>query len=527
MYDLLVLNGKIVSGMGNPWHWGDVAVVRDKIVKVGRLGREQAKKVIDAKGLVVSPGFIDGHTHSDLSLFVDPMSEAKIRQGVTTENIGMDGMSLAPIEEKDIPEWRKYLSGLTGNPKVEWKWRTFSDYLDAIDASPPSVNITSYVGLGTIRLKVMGMADREATPDEIGQMNRVAAQAMEEGARGISAGLIYPPGQYQTLSEIVEIAKVVRACDGIFNVHMRSEGGRVFQAMEEVIEIGRRSEIPVLITHFKVTGKKNWGLSEKALRMVDDARQEGVEVSIEQYPYTAGSTMLQAVIPPWYASKGPDHLIKMLRESRESIKKDIHERMDWENMVANIGWEKIVVSSVESEANKKYEGKSIAETAQMRGLGDPADAALDLLIEERLAVGMITFSMDEEDVIRIMKHPTVNFITDSLPGGGKPHPRAYGTFPRILGRYSRDQHVLTLEEAIRKMTSLPAEKLRLRRKGMIAENCDADIILFNSEKIADHATFDNPKQFPSGMEWVIVNGQVVVENGEHTHARPGKTVRTR
>ena len=237
--------------------------------------------------------------------------------------------------------------------------------------------------------------------------------------------------------------------------------------------------------------------------------------------------MLQAVVPPWYASKGPDQLIKMLRESRESIKKDIHERMDWENMSANIGWENIFVSSVQSDVNKDCEGKNIAEIAEMRGLDDPADAALNLLIEERLSVGMITFSMSEEDVIRIMKHPAVNFITDSLPGGGKSHPRAYGTFPRILGRYSRDQGVLTLEEAVRKMTSLPAEKLRLKGKGVIAEGYDSDIVIFNADKIVDHATFGNPNQPPSGIEWVIVNGEVVVENGEHTNARPGRTVRTR
>lgn len=527
MYDLLIMNGKIITGSGNPWFWGDLAIVRDKIVRIGRLSKEKAAKVIDAKGYFVTPGFIDGHSHNDLHVLVEPRAHPKILQGITTENVGMDGMSVAPIEEKDVADWRKHLSGLAGNPNINWGWRSLSDYFGAIDALPPSVNITSYVGLGTIRLKVMGMTDREGTTDEIDQMKRMAVQAMEEGARGISAGLIYPPSQYQRLHEIVEIAKVVRGYDGIFDVHMRSEGDRMIEAMEEVLEIGRRSEIPVLITHFKVRGRENWGLSGKRLEMLDDARQKCVDVTIAQYPYTASSTMLQAVIPPWYHTKGPDNLIKMLREDRASVKKGIRERMDWENISAQIGWENIVISSVENDANKQYEGKRITEIASMKGLEDPTDAACDLLVEEELAVGMIAFGMKEDDVIRIMKDPTVSFITDGLMGGGKPHPRVYGTYPRILGRYVRNQGVLSFEEAVRKMTSLPAEKLRLRTKGMIAENYDADITIFDPDTIIDRATFENPREFPSGIAWVIVNGQVVVENGNHTGATPGRTIRAR
>ncbi len=527
MYDLSILNGRILSGTGNPWYQADLAIVKDKIVRIARLDKAEARKVIDAKKSIVSPGFIDGHSHSDLFIFVDPRAQQKVMQGVTTENLGMDGMSLAPIDEKNIADWRKHLSGLNGNPKIDWKWRSFAEYLDAVDALPASLNVTSYVGLGTIRLKVMGMTDREATPEEVDQMKRIVAQAMEEGARGISSGLIYPPNQYQAMSEVVEIAKVVRACNGIYDVHMRSEGDRLFQAMEEVIEIGRQSGIHVLITHFKVSGRKNWGHSEKALEMVDDARQEGVEVTIAQYPYTAGSTMLHAVIPPWYHSEGPEKLIRKLHDDRDLIKRDIRERTDWENFSASSGWENIRISSVESDANKKYEGKSIAEIASMRNLDDPVDAALDLLVEEELAVGMIIFHMNEEDVVRIMKHPSVSFITDGLLGGSKPHPRVYGTYPRILGRYVRDGGVLSLEDAVRKMTSLPAEKLRLKGKGVIAENYDADITIFDPDTIIDNATYENPRQFSSGIEWVIVNGQVVVENGRHTNTAPGKTIRTR
>jgi len=527
MYDVVIKNGRIISGVGNPWYRADVAVAEGRIVKIGQLGKEQAVSVIDAAGSVVAPGFIDAHSHSDLFIFVDPTAEQKTMQGVTTENVGLDGLSVAPIDEENVPTWRKHLSGLDGDPDVHWSWRSFGDYLDAIDGLPASINVTSYVGLGTIRLKVMGMDDREASGEELAEMKRIAAQAMEDGARGISTGLIYPPCQYQRREEVIEIAKVVREYDGIYDVHLRSEGERLLEAMEEVIAIGRGSGIPVLITHFKVLGKKNWGLSEASLKLLDDVRNEGVEVTVAQYPYIAGSTMLHAVIPPWYHTKGPDALIQMLQHEKDAIKKDIQGRTDWENLVASVGWENIRVSSVERDENKQYEGKSITEIASRRGLDDPADAALDLMAAEKLAVGMVVFYGDEGDVTRIMRHPSMNVITDGLLGGGMPHPRVYGTFPRILGRYVREQGVLSLEEAVRKMTSLPAEKLRLRSKGVIAEGFDADITVFDPESILDNATYGNPRQYSTGVRWVLVNGRVVVENGKHTGQRPGQTIRGR
>jgi N-acyl-D-amino-acid deacylase len=527
MYDLLILNGKVIDGCGNPWFRGDLAIVKDKIVKIGNLKEAQAAQIVNAGGDFITPGFIDGHSHSDLHIIAHPRAEQKVMQGITTENLGLDGMSAAPISEENIAKWRKYLSGLAGNPDIAWNWSSFSDYLDRIDAVRPSVNITSYVGLGTIRLHVMGMDDRKAVPGEIECMKRVAAQAMEDGARGISAGLIYPPSQYQSADEIVEIAKVVRDYDGIFDVHMRSEGDRLFESMDEVIGIGKRSGISVMITHFKVRGKGNWGRSEEALEKLDAARNKGVDVSIAQYPYTAGSTMLQAVIPPWYHTKGPDHLIAALKDRRHAVKDDIRNRTDWENFHYYVGWENIYISSVEKQANKPYEGKNIVEIAEMRGLDDPADAALDLLVDEELAVGMIVFGLHEDDVVRIMQYPGVNFITDGLLGGSKPHPRVYGTFPRILGRYVRENNVLRVEDAVRKMTSLPAEKLRLKTKGQIREGFDADITIFDPETVIDRATYENPRQFSPGIDRVIVNGRIVVENGKQTDAAPGKTVRGR
>jgi N-acyl-D-amino-acid deacylase len=526
MYDMVIENGRLIAGTGNPWFFGDVALAGDKIVRIGRLAGAEAARHIDAGGCYVSPGFIDGHSHSDLFLFVDPSAEAKVMQGITTENVGMDGMSVAPIEEKDIAGWRKHLSGLAGDPAIDWTWRSFADYLDAIDELQTSDNISSYVGLGTIRLKVMGMTDREATAEEVASMRSLAVQAMLEGARGVSSGLIYPPSQYQSLEEVVAICELVREYDGIYDVHLRSEGDAIIAGMEEVIEIGRRSGIPIVVTHHKAMGKRNWGRSEETLRMVDAARDEGIDVTLEQYPYTAASTMFHAVIPPWYHAQGPQRLVEDLRHHRDKIKKDIRERTDWENWVSSNGWENIIISSVGSEANKPLEGRSVVQIATMRGQADPADTAMDLLAEEELNVGMVVFCMDEADVARIMAHPTVSIITDGLLGG-KPHPRVYGSFARVLGHYVREMGVLGLEEAVRKMTSAPAQKLRLRSKGVLAAGFDADITVFRAETVADRATYDDPRRHPPGIEWVIVNGQVVVEKGEHTGARPGRVVRAR
>ena len=527
MYDVLIKNGKIISGLGNPWYYGDIVIKDNKIVKISRFSKEiTAAKTINAEGLYITPGFIDGHSHSDLFILTHPLAEQKIMQGITTEIVGMDGMSVAPIDEVNISDWKKHLSGLDGNPDIEWNWQNFSDYLNVIAQINPSDNISSYVGLGTIRLRALGMTDRPANDDEIKKMKKIITQSMEAGARGLSAGLVYPPGSHQSSSEIIKLAKTIKEYNGIFNIHIRNESNHIISSIKEVIEISEKSEIPVIVTHFKIMGRENWGISGEAIRLIDNARDEGIDISMEQYPYTAGSTMLHAVIPPWYFTYGPEKIIQSLIEDKELIKKDIQNRLDWENYSRMSGWENIYVSSVESKKNKIYEGKSITEIASMRRISDPADAALELLAEEKLAVGMIIYCTNEKQIVNIMKHPSVSFITDGLIGG-KPHPRVYGTFPRILGRYVRDKRVISLEEAIRKMTSLPAEKLKLKNKGRIEENFDADITIFNLENILDIATYENPRQFPSGIEWVLVNGKVVVEKGRHTGARPGKVIKSR
>ena len=349
---------------------------------------------------------------------------------------------------------------------------------------------------------------------------------MEEGARGVSSGLIYPPSQYQTLEEVVAICELVRDYDGIYDVHLRSEGDGLIAGMAEVIEIGRRSGIPIVVTHHKAMGKRNWGRSEKTLRMVDDARREGLDVTLEQYPYTAASTMFHAVIPPWYHAQGPHKLVDDLKNDREKIKKDIRERTDWENWVSSNGWENIVISSVGSEKNRLYEGKSVAEIAALRGQADPADTAMDLLAEEELNVGMVVFCMDEQDVTRIMAHPTVSIITDGLLGG-KPHPRVYGSFPRVLGRYVREQGVLRLEEAVRKMTSAPAQKLRMKSKGVLGAGPGRRRHRLSGRD--GHRQGDLRRSTPVRPGDRVGHRQRPGRRreGVHTGARPGRTIRTR
>ena len=380
------------------------------------------------------------------------------------------------------------------------------------------------MGLGTVRLSVMGMADRPAEDHEIRAMRDLVALCMDEGARGISAGLIYPPSRYQSLEETVAVAKAAAAHGGIYDVHMRNEADAIAESVEEVIAISERSGIPAMITHFKIRGKKNWGRSAALIRRIDEARAAGIDVTMAQYPYTAGSTFLHVVIPPWYHSRGVDGLLRALREERGAIKHDLDTRMDWENFSQSVGWEKIFVSSVVSEANQPCVGKSISQIAAERGHADPADAAFDLLVEEQLAVGMISFGLDEADITAIMRHPAVSFITDGLMSG-RPHPRAYATYPRILGRYVREQGVLSLEEAVRKMTSLPARKIRLRNKGVIAEGYDADLVVFDPDTVIDKNSYDDPRVHPAGIAHVLVNGVFVVEDAALTGARPGRVIR--
>ena len=342
MFDILFRNAKVIDGTGNPWFYGDVGVEGGTVAAVLPPGSTaRARRVADVDGKALCPGFVDGHSHSELPLLAGEGMDCKIMQGVTTENLGLDGMSLAPIKDGDKADWKKHLSGLAGTLDVPWTWNSFAEYLDCLQAAKPPLNVSSYVGLGTVRLSVMGMADRPAEDHEIRAMRDLVARCMDEGARGISAGLIYPPSRYQSLEETVAVAKAAAAHGGIYDVHMRNEADAIAESVEEVIAISERSGIPAMITHFKIRGKKNWGRSAALIRRIDEARAAGIDVTMAQYPYTAGSTFLHVVIPPWYHSRGVDGLLRALREERGAIKHDLDTRMDWENFSQSVGWEKL------------------------------------------------------------------------------------------------------------------------------------------------------------------------------------------
>lgn len=510
VFDLLIKNGKVVDGTGNPWFYGDVAVQGEKIVAVGPIGNRAAKRVIDAAGLVVAPGFIDAHSHSDEALLINPKAESKVFQGVATEVIGQCGTSAAPRVDG-----------------AAYDWQSMDDYLSLLEKQGIAVNVVPLFGHGNVRRRVMGMANRPATADELEAMCQLAETLMQEGAFGFSSGLIYPPSSYADTSELVAIAKVVAAHGGIYATHLRNEGENLLEAVTEAITIGEQARIPVHISHHKTSGEANWGKVKDTLALIDSKRAAGVDITLDQYPYLATSTGLKVIIPQWAHADGVEAMRQRLLDPqlgtqiREEIAAQGH-RWDW-----------ILVASCAKEENKRFEGKNMEEIAAMTGKS-PLEAALDLLLAEDFDVGMVRFAMCEEDVELVMRHPLVMIGSDASAlatsgplSKGKPHPRAYGTFPRVLGHYGRERGVLTLEAAVHKMSGLTAARFQLWDRGLVRPGCYADITIFDENKICDRATFVDPHRHAEGIHYVIVNGQVVIDQGEQTEHLPGKALRRR
>jgi N-acyl-D-amino-acid deacylase len=535
MYDLVIRGGKIIDGIGNPWFRGDVAVEDGRIVEISRLRLSGAERTIEADGLIVCPGFIDMHSHSDLSVFFNPKLESSIRQGITTSVVGNCGLSLAPINpERKALLIKEASSILPICEKLRIDWTGFDEYLSKLEKTEISKNLAPLVGHGTVRIAVMGLENRDPTCEEMAEMKRLVAEAMEAGAFGLSSGLIYSPGVFSKTDELVELCKVVAKYGGIYASHIRSERARLIEAVKEAISIGEKAGVPVQISHHKAAGRHSWGRTTETLRLMEEARARGVDVTCDQYPYRAGMTSLSTLLPPWVHEGGVDEMLKRLRspEDRERIRKEIKQlSAEWENLAADCGWENIYVSSVRSERNRHLEGRSMAEIAEIRG-EDEFTALCNLLVEEEGRAAMVIFIMDEQDIRRVMKSRLQMFGTDSwasAPFGdlrfGKPHPRFYGTYPRVLGRYVRDEKVLTLEEAVRKMTSFPAQKLGLTDRGLLKPGMWADIVVFDPEKIRDTATYSDPHRYSEGIECVIVNGEIVIEKEEHIGVSAGKVLR--
>jgi N-acyl-D-amino-acid deacylase len=515
--------GTLVDGTGAPGVLGNVVVDGDRIVAVGSDAEAQGER-IDVSGLVVAPGFIDMHSHSDLVCMSDPQLAPKLLQGITTELLGQDGLSEAPMDEHHIELWRRHLSGLNGDPPLGWAWRSFGEYLNGLGGA--ATNMAAMVGHGTVRLQVMGMDNREPSDGELDRMRDAVDRALSEGAIGFSTGLIYSPCVYGDTDELVSLGEVVARHGSFMVYHMCYEGGRVLEGMAEVFEIARRSGAACHISHFKARGRSAWGQSPRMIEAVDSARARGLDITADQYPYTAGSTMLGALLPPWAHARGIEGLNAYLRDplAKDRLRNEmLNGRDDWESSAIAVGFDNIRISGVETERNRWVIGKTISEIAREWAI-EPFEAVVRLLLEENHAVSMILFAMDEEDVQRLMAQPWVMTCTDGLMGG-EPHPRTYGTFPRKLGRYVRELGLESLEEAVRKMTGLSAWRLGITDRGVLRPGTYADITVFDPATVIDRSTYDNPRVYPDGIVHVWVNGRQAVRDSRATGELAGRVLR--
>jgi N-acyl-D-amino-acid deacylase len=529
-FDLVIRNGRIVDGTGNPFYRADVGIAGGQIRRIAkRIEPGNARRVIDAEKRVVCPGFIDTHTHDDLYLLNCPTCDDKVLQGVTTVVIGNCGQSTAPITAAHQEEITEFLQ-VMGSGRVsrdELNVKSFGDYLKKLDGLKPGINVVPLVGHSTVRMCTMGMANRAPTAEELKEIQSHVSRAMEDGAFGLSTGLIYAPGNYATTEEIVELAKMLTPFGGIYATHMRSESEQELAAIAEAIRIGEEAGVPVHIAHHKIAGKTNWGKSTETLRMMAEARNRGIEVTCDQYPYLAGSTYLAAVLPPWALAGGPAVFSSKLRDAvfRAEIVRAVEKGNDhgWENLIKGAGFDGIMISV---SRHGDYVGKTVAKIAEMERK-DPYDVIFDLVAEENIGVIVILFMMGEEDLRRIMQNPWTMIGSDGIPGFGvnRVHPRMTGTFPRILGKYVRQEAVLRLEDAVRKMTSLPAQTFGLKGKGLLKEGFDADIVVFDPPTIIDRSTYEEPNRGPEGIDYVFVNGRPAAEKGRTTGATSGQVLR--
>ncbi|HVT91895.1 MAG TPA: D-aminoacylase [Bryobacteraceae bacterium] len=528
-YDIVIRHGRIIDGTGSPWYSGDIGIRGGRIADIGRLGGH-ARQVIDASGKVVAPGFIDMLGQSETTILVNPHLPSKIYQGITTEITG-EGDSIAPLNDTliraDAAGWEHY--------GIRPDWTTFRQYFGRLEKQGMGINLASYVGATRVRRMVIGEGNRAPTAEEMRRMQALVDEAMRDGAVGLSTSLEYAPAPYATTEEIIALAKVASKYGGIYATHMRNEGSAVLDSLDETFRIGREARIPVEIWHLKVGGKPNWGEMPLVVKKIAAARASGLDVTADTYAYTAWFNSFSAFIPAWAHDGGDSRLIERLKDPamRARIRKEMMmPSKTWDNEWQEIpGPEAILLSVVQNPKLKPLQGKTIAEIAKMRGT-DPIDTIFDILVEDKAFSSVAVFGMSEPDVALALQQPWVSVCNDSsgtapegILGEEHPHPRAYGTFPRILRKYVREEHKLTLEDAIRKFSALPAQRMGFAGRGVLKKGMWADVVVFDPATVHDVATFANPNQLSEGMEYVLVNGVPVIEGGKMTNALPGKVLR--
>jgi N-acyl-D-amino-acid deacylase len=527
-YDLVIGGGSVIDGNGTPPVAADVGIRDGMIAAVGNLATAVAVRRIDASGMTVAPGFIDIHNHSDYTILSEPRAESMIRQGVTTMVLG-ESRSAGPVKP-----------GVNEDPRARADraaigWTTLGGYFATLERQHMATNIASYVGEEQVWTYVKGYGQTPATPEELAGMKRLIAQAMEEGALGLSTSLLQPPSSLATTANLIELARIAKQYGGIYSTHIRDEGENVFQSVREAIDVGKGAAIAVDIIHMKIAHKKLWGRAAEIIAMVQQARDEGYDIRANVYPYTAGQNNLSSIVPPWAHDGGRERMLERLADpaARQRMRQEVLNGLpNWYNhyLATGDGWGGMLLVSLQHERNKPFQGRRMSELIAARG-GHPADVLFDVLIEEKGSVPAVFFHHSEQDMQAVMKQPWTSIGSDGSAvspdgpsGRSHPHPRYYGTFPRVLGRYVRELKVLSLPEAVRKMTSMNADKIGLERRGRIAAGMFADVTIFDQDRVIDRATFENPHQFPTGIRYVIVNGVVTIDDEKHTGALAGRVL---
>ena len=518
MFDLLIRDGRIIDGTGQTWFRGSVGVTGDTLsILRGDPSAVAAGQVIAADDAVICPGFIDMHSHSDLMLLADPYHAAKLRQGVTTDALGMDGLSYAPTTPARLEELLTYLAAINGTPPPDIRWSSVKDFLDLLDGRA-ACNVVYFVPHAAIRVAAMGWADRRPTAAELARMQELARQGMRDGAFGFTTGLTYPPGAYSDTAELVAICESLRDLGGFYMTHARySLGDRLLDPFREALNIGQRSGVPVHISHYH---NPVAGMGARMTALVDEGRSAGIDVTYDQYPYAAASTVLHSLLPYWVHAGGPAALLQRLQDP--AIREEMGDAIEpqWGSTL-----EHYIFSHIGSAQNKEWEGRSLTDLARHQGK-NTVNAICDLLLEENLDVAFVARTGNPDNIRTIAQHPAQMVGSDGLLTGGQPNPRTYGTFPYVLGQFVREEGLLRLEDAVRKMTAIPAQRLGLSDRGILRDGMKADLVVFDPQRVAAKATFDQPRQYPEGIDYVLVNGQIVIDQGAHTGALPGRALRS-